>query len=124
MGFDDVIEYDGDGRPDPPPARKPTEDLILYLQTLFRPEDHVGYVTGDAWQNADGKWVPGKGVYNRTAGELIASLQKYPDDLGATVGDWKPEAGSRRVDSLQRPGRQRGVERKRDRLPVCPGGIG
>ena len=94
MGFDDVIEYDGDGRPDPPPARKPTEDLILYLQTLFRPEDYVGYVTGDAWQNADGKWVPGKGVYNRTAGELIASLQKYPDDLGAAVGDWKPEAGA------------------------------
>ncbi len=94
MGFDDVIEYDGDGRPDPPPARKPTEDLILYLQTLFRPEDHVGYVTGDAWQNADGKWVPGKGVYNRTAGELIDSLQKYPDDIGAAVGDWKPEAGA------------------------------
>lgn len=97
MDWNDVIEYDGSGngsQPDPVETRKPTEDLILYLQTLFDPEDHVGYVTNDAWQNEDGKWVPSKGVYDRTAGELIASLHRYPDDLGATVGDWKPEAGA------------------------------
>lgn len=97
MDWNDVIEYDGNGngsQPDPVETRKPTEDLILYLQTLFDPEDHVGYVTNDAWQNEDGKWVPSKGVYDRTAGELIASLHRYPDDLGATVGDWKPEAGA------------------------------
>ena len=94
MDWNDVIEYDGDSQPDPAPVRKPTEDLILYLKTLFEPEDHVGYVTNDAWQNEEGKWVPAKGVYDRTAGELIASLHRYPDDLGATVGDWKPEAGA------------------------------
>ena len=95
MDWNDVIEYDGNGsQPDPVATRKPTEDLILYLQTLFDPDDHVGYVTNDAWQNEDGKWVPGKGVFDRTAGELIASLHRYPDDLGATVGDWKPEAGA------------------------------
>ena len=94
MDWNDVIEYDGDSQPDPVPARKPTEDLILYLQTLFEPDDYVGYVTGDAWQTDDGKWVPAKGVYYRTAGELIASLHRYPDDLGATIGDWKPEAGA------------------------------
>lgn len=33
-------------------------------------------------------------MYDRTAGELIASLKKYPADLGATVGDWKPEVGA------------------------------
>ena len=95
MDWNDVIEYDGNGsQPDPEATRKPTEDLILYLQTLFDPDDHVGYVTNDAWQIEDGKWVPSKGVFDRTAGELIASLHRYPDDLGATVGDWKPEAGA------------------------------
>ena len=94
MDWNDVIEYDGtDSQPDPVPVRKPTEDLILYLSTLFDPDDHVGYVTNDAWQNDDGKWVPAKGVFDRTAQELIDSLRKHPDDLGATVGDWKPEAG-------------------------------
>ena len=94
MAWDDVIEYDGDSQPDPVSVRKPTEDLILYLQTLFEPDDHVGYVTNDAWKNDDGKWVPARGVWDRTASELIDSLLRHPDDLGATVGDWKPEAGA------------------------------
>lgn len=37
---------------------------------------------------------PSKGVYDRTAKELIESLRKYPDDLGATIGDWKEECGA------------------------------
>ncbi len=94
MDWYDVIEYDGSSGPDLTATRKPTEDLILYLQTLFAPDEHVGYVTGDAWQTDDGKWVPSKGVFDRTASDLITSLQKYPDDLGATVGDWRPEAGA------------------------------
>ena len=95
MDWNDVIEYDGsEGHTETPPARTATEDLILYLETLFKPEEHVGYVTNDTWQNDDGKWVPAKGAFDRTAGELIASLRRYPDDLGATVGDWKPEAGA------------------------------
>ena len=68
--------------------------MILYIQTLYEPNDYVGYVTNDAWQTDDGKWVPAKGVYYRTAEELITSLHRYPDDLGATIGDWKPEAGA------------------------------
>ena len=38
--------------------------------------------------------MPSKGVYDRTAGELIKSLKKHPDDIGATVGDWKKEVGA------------------------------
>ena len=38
--------------------------------------------------------MPSKGVCDRTAAELIESLLRHPDDLGATVGDWKPEAGA------------------------------
>lgn len=97
MSWDDTIEYDGvDGFNgfDAPDAWNPAADLITYLELLFEPDDLVGYVTNDVWQNADGRWLPSKGVYDRTAGELIASLKKHPDDLGATVGDWKPEAGA------------------------------
>ncbi len=97
MNWDDTIEYDGvDGFTGftPPDAWNPANDLITYLETLFEPGDRVGYVTNDVWQDADGKWLPSKGVYDRTAGELIASLKKHPDDIGATVGDWKPQAGA------------------------------
>ncbi|MCD7716075.1 MAG: AAA family ATPase [Lachnospiraceae bacterium] len=97
MGWDDTIEYDGDDGFTgfaPPDAWNPAADLITYLETLFDADDKVGYVTGDVWQDGDGKWLPSKGVYDRTAGELIASLKKHPDDVGATVGDWKAQAGA------------------------------
>lgn len=97
MNWDDTIEYDGaDGFNGfaPPDAWNPASDLITYLELLFDADDRVGYVTNDVWQDAEGKWLPSKGVYDRTAGELIASLKKHPDDLGATVGDWKPEVGA------------------------------
>ena len=96
MAWDDTIEYDGnDGFNGfaPPDAWNPAADLISYLELLFDEDDRVGYVTGDVWQDSEGKWVPSKGVYDRTAGELIASLKKHSDDIGATVGDWKPEVG-------------------------------
>lgn len=96
MAWDDTIEYDGnDGFNGftPPDAWNPTEDLITYLELLFDKDDRVGYVTGDVWQDSEGRWLPSKGVYDRTAGELIASLRKHPDDIGATVGEWKAEVG-------------------------------
>ena len=96
MAWDDTIEYDGnDGFNGftPPDAWNPTEDLITYLELLFDKDDRVGYVTGDVWQDSEGRWLPSKGVYDRTAGELIASLRKHPNDIGATVGDWKTEVG-------------------------------
>ena len=97
MGWDDTIEYDGDGSFTgftPPAAWNPVQDLITYLELLFEPDEHVGYVTNDVWKDSEGRWVPSKGVYDRTAAELIRSLRKHPDDIGATVGDWKPEVGA------------------------------
>ncbi len=96
MAWDDTIEYDGDDSFTgfATEAWEAAGDLVTYLETLFEPDDHVAYVTGDVWQNADGRWVPSKGVYDRTAGELIAALRKHPDDVGAAVGDWKQEAGA------------------------------
>lgn len=97
VAWDDTIEYDGTDAFSgfaPPAAWNPVQDLITYLELLFEPGDHVGYVTNDVWQDAEGRWVPSKGVYDRTAAELIASLRKHPDDIGATVGDWKPQVGA------------------------------
>lgn len=96
MGWDDAIEYDGDDTFTgftPAAAWSPVQDLIAYLELLFKPDERVAYVTNDVWQNSDGKWVPSKGAYDRTAAELIKSLKKHPDDIGATIGDCKPEAG-------------------------------
>lgn len=95
MEWNDVIEYDGDGVTyEIQKTLTPTEQLITYLEALFEPNEKVGYVTNDVWQDSEGKWMPSKGVYDRTSAELIFSLKKHPDDLGATIGDWKEECGA------------------------------
>jgi len=95
LEWDDIIEYDGDGMIyDPKSEKKPTEQLITYLETLFKDDEFVGYVTNDVWKDSEGKWKPGKGQYDRTAKELIDLLKKHPDDIGAVVGDWKDECGA------------------------------
>lgn len=95
LGWDDEISYDGSGSGFQEPEKwDPAGELITYLELLFEPDDIVSFVTSDVWQNSDGKWVPAKGRYDRTAAELTRSLRKHPDDLGATLGDWKEEAGA------------------------------
>ena len=95
LDWNDPIEFDGIS--EEPPKKdiwKPSADLVKYLELLFKPDEYVAYVTNDVYLTEDGKWVPQKGCYDRTAGELIESLRKHPDDLGYTVGDWKEEAGA------------------------------
>ena len=95
MDWNDVIEYDGDGVTyEVPQTQSPAEQLVAFLETLFKPDELVGYVSNDVWKDAEGKWMPSKGVYDRTAAELIAQIRKYPNDLGATIGDWKKECGA------------------------------
>ncbi len=66
--------------------------LQMYLETLFEANDHVAYVC-QARQVED-RWIPGgKGVFHRTAGDLIADLSKYKD-IGAALGDFNPEVGA------------------------------
>jgi RecA-family ATPase len=95
MDWNDTIEYDGDGLIyDPTTDLTPSEQLIKYLDTLFYDDEYVGYVTNDVWQNSDGKWIPKKGQYDRTAAELINLLEKHPNDIGAVLGDSKEECGA------------------------------
>ncbi|MDA8227359.1 MAG: AAA family ATPase [Desulfitobacterium hafniense] len=66
--------------------------LVKYLETLFEASENVGYVT-ESWEK-DGKYLPSKGCWDRTAGELIQQLNQCKGDIGAVIGDYKPEVGA------------------------------
>lgn len=70
----------------------PVRELITYLETLFESTENVGYVT-EVWEKDD-KYMPGKGSYDRTAGQLIEALSKCNGDIGAVIGDYKEKAGA------------------------------
>ena len=71
-------------------------DLAQYLRVLFTSDERVGIVTESWEQDApDGakRWLPKRGVWDRTAGELLESLA-CAKDLGEVVGDWNSLAGA------------------------------
>lgn len=87
LDWDAEIEYDGEGGIEEAHKWQPVKELETYLRTLFKDDDIVGYVVKSE-KTEKGKYVPAcKGVYNRTAGELIKSLQKYQEDISWTIGD-------------------------------------
>ncbi len=69
----------------------PKRELIIYLETLFDSTENVGYVTHSF--EKDGKYMPSKGVWDRTAGQLIQELNKCSDMLDV-IGDYNKEAGA------------------------------
>lgn len=92
-----AIINSGEGVPIKEPANfEPVKEIVTYLETLFESGDNVGYVT-ETWESEkDGKvkYLPTKGSCDRTAGELIALLNQCGGDIGAVIGDYKPEAGA------------------------------
>ena len=71
----------------------PAQQLITYLETLFDSEEHVGYVTR-SFSNEDGKAMPTKGDWARTAGQLVQALSACGDDIGSVLGDYDPAVGA------------------------------
>ena len=74
----------------------PVNEITRYLETLFDPGENVGYVTG-SWEKTDDKgtrWLPQKGCWDRTAGQLIEALNHCNGDIGAVLGDYNQEAGA------------------------------
>lgn len=75
-----------------PKVWDPVKELITYLETLFEANENVGYVT-KSWEK-DGKYLPSKGCYDRTAGQLIHELSECGGDIGSVLGDYNPQAGA------------------------------
>ena len=94
LAWDDYVEDSEDPSVDYSKF-KPTEQLKIFLKTLFKSGEYVGYVSNDVYFNDDhNRYEPTKGVFYRTVDEILTSLDRYPDDLGATIGDWKKAAGA------------------------------
>nr|DAQ04580.1 MAG TPA: Regulatory protein repA [Caudoviricetes sp.] len=82
-----------------PSIWNPTQEIIRYLEALFESSENVGYVTESYPKVNDEtgeieKWLPTKGAYDRTAGQLIEQLSKCDGDIGAVLGDYHQEAGA------------------------------
>lgn len=75
-----------------PAAWDPVGEIVRYLETLFDSTDNVGYVTKSF--ERDGRHMPTKGNWDRTAGELIEELNKCGGDLSRVFGDYNPEVGA------------------------------
>ena len=76
----------------PPEDWDPVQDLTRYLSTLFDSTENVGYVT-QCWEK-EGKFLPQRGSWDRTAGQLLEELARCGGDLCAVFGDYHPEAGA------------------------------
>ena len=79
-----------------PKQWNPVSEITRYLETLFEAGENVGYVTA-SWEKTDEKgtrWLPQKGCWDRTAGQLIEQLNQCNGDIGAVLGDYNPEAGA------------------------------
>lgn len=106
IGWDDVIGGHGDDLkvidsawleekdiPAPPEPFDGVKQLTRYLSLLFDSTDNVGYVT-ESYTTDDGRRVPTKGSFDRTAGQLIEALNKCNGDLGSVLGDWDQDTGA------------------------------
>ena len=75
-----------------PSQWQPHQQLIEYLSVLFEAQENVGYVMESYLK--DDRYLPKKGCYDRTAGQLIEELQGCGGDIGRVLGDYPPEAGA------------------------------
>ncbi|MEG1523972.1 MAG: AAA family ATPase [Clostridia bacterium] len=71
---------------------QPEKQLIKYLETLFDSAENVGYVTRS--YEKDGRYLPDRGCYDRTAGLLIQQLNNCNGDIGGVLGDYNPDVGA------------------------------
>lgn len=71
----------------------PVDDLRNYLEAVFEPSDIIAY-TVTSKRNNKGKLAPfHKGVFTRTANDIINDLNKY-HSVTKAIGTYDPEAGA------------------------------
>jgi len=77
--------------PAPAPDWQPG-DMVRYLEAMFEADEHVGIVA-TAWHQEDsGRWLPQKGVCDRTRSELCDLMRA--GDVTEAIGDTHPVAGA------------------------------
>ena len=101
--WNDEIRDDGDelvvvnrdwleGKALPSPLGTPVQQITTYLETLFDSSDLVGYVV-DVWEK-NGRYMPQKGSWDRTAGQLIEELGLCDGKPELVFGDTRSEVGA------------------------------
>lgn len=81
-----------EGKTLPSPLGTPVQQITTYLETLFDTTDLVGYVV-DTWEK-DGRFMPQKGNWDRTAGQLIEELGLCDGKPELVFGDTRSEVGA------------------------------
>lgn len=76
----------------PPDPLAPWQQLQKFLETLFKPDEFVSFVTHSELDE-DGKWKPANGGRCLKVSKMIANLKRY-EDVSKVIGDWTPEGGA------------------------------
>lgn len=77
----------------------PVQEIVRYLDTLFESDDIVAYATESYAKTNEAtgeveKYLPKKGAYDRTAGELIDELLRCDGKINEVLGDYNEQAGA------------------------------
>ena len=77
----------------------PVQEIVKYLDTLFESDDIVAYSTESYAKTNEAtgeveKYLPAKGAYDRTAGELIDKLLRCDGKINEILGDYNEQAGA------------------------------
>lgn len=77
----------------------PVQEIVKYLDTLFESDDIVAYATESYAKTNEAtgeveKYLPKKGAYDRTAGELIDELLRCDGEINKVLGDYNEQAGA------------------------------
>lgn len=87
-GYEDIITSNA------PEKDKPYQMAVKYLETLFQPDDIVGYVHSATYKEDRDKWVPANAGIYRKCSDLIADLKRYRKldnafgTINETAGAW------------------------------------
>lgn len=76
-----------------PKKEKPYQMAIKYLETIYEPDDIVGYVHSAVWKEERNKWIPAnKGIWRRQ-GDIVADL-KRSKKFDRAFGSMNDQAGA------------------------------
>lgn len=76
-----------------PEKDKPYQMAVQYLETLFEPDDFVGYVHSTQYDEKRDKWIPANAGIWRRRDDIIKDLKKYRK-LDTAFGTVNEEAGA------------------------------